>query len=448
MTHINYDFEKVLGRIKPMHAVGQPPFMGKSKKGMRYLSYLKEANIPYARLHDVGGPYGGFVFVDIPNIFRDFDADETLPESYDFTFTDLLIEGLMENDCEPVYRLGVTIENSHDIKAYRIFPPKDIPKWARICEHIVRHYNEGWADGFHYHIKYWEIWNEPDNGIDERTNMMWHGTKEEYFELYRVTSKHLRSCFGETIKIGGYGSSGFYAELSERTKNGAIAMGLTEEPTDWEKRRSYFVIFFKEFLQMVSSEKLPLDFYSHHSYENIKNTLIMQLFVERTLEEYGLSDVEIHLNEWNANAKVEERGTALACATTVGMMCEMQNHRMEMMCFYDARIGHSVYGGLFSPLTYEPMCTWYGFKAFGKLYGLGKQAACSYEQEGLYVLAATDGQRRGTVLANLGEETKISTNLSPSMKAYVIDEEHFFEEVQINVQEFSIQKNQVLYIER
>ena len=28
-----------------------------------------------------------------------------------------------------------------------MLPPKDYAKWARICEHVVRHYNEGWGWG-------------------------------------------------------------------------------------------------------------------------------------------------------------------------------------------------------------------------------------------------------------------------------------------------------------
>ena len=143
--NITATFSKITGKIKPMHAVGQPPFIGSNDK---FFHYLTEAGIPYSRLHDVGGAYGGFRFVDIPNIFRDFDADENLPESYDFTFTDWLITALVKHNVKPFFRLGVTIENYFHMKAYRIYPPKDFDKWARICEHIIRHYNEGWADGF------------------------------------------------------------------------------------------------------------------------------------------------------------------------------------------------------------------------------------------------------------------------------------------------------------
>ena len=140
MTKLIADYSKTLGKIKPMHGIGQPPIYGLPGK---YFHYLTEANVPFSRLHDVGGAYGGFRYVDIPNLFRDFNADENDPANYDFTFTDLLIQELMNVSCKPIFRLGVTIENYFQVRAYRIDPPADFAKWARICEHVIRHYNEG-----------------------------------------------------------------------------------------------------------------------------------------------------------------------------------------------------------------------------------------------------------------------------------------------------------------
>lgn len=132
------DFSKTVDKIKPMHAVGQPPFTGGFYKlDFTPMQILKDANIPFSRLHDVGGAFGSNRYVDIPNIFRDFNAGENDPESYDFAFTDELIKALVEYGIAPYFRLGVTIENQCHIKAYRIHPPKDYGKWARICEHIV-----------------------------------------------------------------------------------------------------------------------------------------------------------------------------------------------------------------------------------------------------------------------------------------------------------------------
>jgi hypothetical protein len=40
-------------------------------------------------------------------------------------------------------------------------PPRDHDHWADICINIIRHYNEGWANGFHLNLDYWHIWEEP-----------------------------------------------------------------------------------------------------------------------------------------------------------------------------------------------------------------------------------------------------------------------------------------------
>ena len=206
-ARVTVDFAQPVGAIKPMHGVGQPPQVGWD---LKMCHYLKEAGVPFSRLHDVGGAYGKNAYVDVPNIFRDFDADENDPKSYSFAFTDYLLKNLVANGVEPFYRLGITIENRVDIQALRTAPPKDPAKWARVCEHIIRHYTEGWANGFKYRIRYWEIWNEPESPMDKPHNgSMWSGSWRQYMELYEVTSKHLKKCFPH-LKIGGYAATGFY----------------------------------------------------------------------------------------------------------------------------------------------------------------------------------------------------------------------------------------------
>lgn len=58
------------------------------------LPELLQAGIPDIRLHDTGGAYGGNCYVDIPNIFPDFNADENDPASYRFEFTDAYFKQL------------------------------------------------------------------------------------------------------------------------------------------------------------------------------------------------------------------------------------------------------------------------------------------------------------------------------------------------------------------
>lgn len=447
--NIQFDFNQKTGRIKPMHGVGQPPFLGVDYS---YFSYLKEAAVPFARLHDVGGAYGGGRFVDIPNIFRDFNADETDPASYDFAFTDTLVSALMEYGCPPIFRLGVTIENQCYIRAYHIHPPKDFGKWARICEHIIRHYNEGWANGFHFGIVYWEIWNEPDNGLPGE-NQMWTGTDEEYFALYDVTAKHLKKCFGSSIKVGGFASSGFYSIFNEPLKFGvpekASSNELSEEMREYAKspRAKHMLTFFFAFFDYMKQHGSPIDFFSWHSYDSVAEVEQIADFVDRCLCDFGFGHVETQLNEWNNAPKKELRGTSFASANAAAMMCAMQNKKTDILCYYDARIGQSVYGGLFNPITYEPFCTYYTFAAFGELYRLGSQAGVSGAQQGVYALAAADGGKHAALIANISEKDAVlSTNLSPAMKGFLLDQEHFLTETDLNPASFVLKQNQVILL--
>lgn len=439
MSTLKVDFNKVKGKIKPIHSVGQPPWMG--LKG-QYLHYLTEAHIPYARLHDMGGAYGGFVYVDIPNVFRDFDADETDPASYDFTFTDILVTKLMESGCKPYYRLGVTIENSVAIKPYRIFPPADFKKWARICEHIIRHYREGWADGFEYDIEYWEIWNECDNMPVPEQNPMWIGTKEQYYELYDIATKHLKACFGDSIKVGGYASSGLYGILNDPTLYG-INLPANTEPIP-EFRNENFMAFFLGFIEYIKAHNCPLDFFSWHSYAGVSNTVVMERFIEKHLEENGFGDVEIHVNEWNNASTLEFRGTSYACATACEMMIRMHGTKCYMMNYYDARLGPSVYGGMFNPMDHKPLCMYYGFKAIGELYALENEVECECDGSSV-CLAAANGDKKGIVIVNVHDDETVECDLS-GMKAYLVDQDHMMSEVEFNGKSIEIKKNQIIYL--
>lgn len=395
--NLKVNFDKVVGRIKPMHGVGQPPFQGTD---FSMFSYLKEAGIPFSRLHDVGGVYGENRWVDIPNLFRHFDADPYDPASYDFTFTDLLVKALMEVGCEPFFRLGVTIENDAKIRSYRLDPPQDFHKWAVICEHVIRHYTEGWADGFTYPIRYWEIWNEPDNYENPEENQMWRGTKEQYYELYGVASKHLKKCFPH-LKIGGYASCGFYALRS------SFVATANSSP-----RYDYFIEFLDGFLAYVKKEHCPLDFFSWHSYDGIQNNCHYARYARRRLDEIGLTETEITCNEWNA--EVKKRGTYLHAATACGMLLAFQDLPLDSAMFYDARLGTSVYGSLFHPLTRKPFPTYDAFVAFHELYRRGEEVELLLSEDApLYAVAAKQGRDGCIVIANpSGEDVPLSLEMN------------------------------------
>ncbi len=407
MSTITSDFSRVTGTTKSMHGVGHPPMSLWTSNSSTHFHFLSEAGIPFSRLHDTGGRYSAGVYVDIPNIFRRFDADENDPANYDFHMTDQVITHLKEQNCEPFYRLGVTIENEPEICRYRIFPPADPAKWARICEHIIRHYNEGWADGFHYGIRYWEIWNEPDShSFDKEQSSMWYGTPEEYFRLYEVTANHLKKCFGDTIRVGGYASCGFY----ERAADPDIA-GLGRLPAT---REEGFIDFFHRFLQWITSpeHKAPLEFFSWHSYADVNETVEMSHYCRRVLTKYGFGDTEDILDEWNPCID-ERRFTHYAAAKVLGMMLAMQKTQTGKLNYYDASMGLMPYSGLFFGDTQKPTPTYFSMMAFNQLYRLKNEIAADSDDALIKVGGATDGKKKTLLIANLHEQaTEVTLDLT------------------------------------
>ncbi|MBQ9780496.1 MAG: hypothetical protein IJW00_06085 [Clostridia bacterium] len=395
MIELKPNFDNPIGKIKPMHAVNNAPMFWTY---CDIFHFLTEAGIPYARLHDTGGIMGGGVFVDVANLFPDFDADPDDPQNYEFGFTDHLLRELTAAKVQPFYRLGCTIENYHpSIGPRRSIPPKDPHKWAVICEHIIRHYNEGWADGYRMGITYWEIWNEPDNEPLIEQNPMWRGTMEEYFTLYEVTATHLKACF-PTLKIGGYASCGFYEIL-----NTAAAA-----QANVSSRTGYFIEFFEKFLTHITGKghEAPLDFFSWHSYSGPEENIRYAAYAREMLDKHGFTETESILNEWNPGT--HRRGT-LADASAVGaMMVAMQNSSVDLLMYYGAML-ESSYGGLFNPITNTPFKAYYAMVAFNRLYELGTQYELCHTSEGgklapgVYGLAAGDGQGKQTILVVNGK---------------------------------------------
>ena len=131
---------QALGAIKPMHGVNNGPVVkkpgGDQVRG-NFEDY-KAARIPLARTHDsINCVSGGAHTCDINAIFPNFDADENDPKNYDFVFTDHYLDNIRRAGTHIFFRLGQTIE--HGPKKYGVLPPKDFGKWARICEHVIRH---------------------------------------------------------------------------------------------------------------------------------------------------------------------------------------------------------------------------------------------------------------------------------------------------------------------
>ncbi len=407
MVNLRFNLEEKSGKFKPLNATNGGPWCvrhdGDSTSGGNNFEAYKEARIPYSRNHDsamyqiYGGPYSH----DIDRIFPVFSADPYLPESYDFANTDEAILVCKEAGTETFFRLGQTIE--HQIKKHGVIPPADFKKWAVICEHIIRHYNEGWADGFQLNIKYWEIWNEPDMG-----DHTWTGTPEQFFDLFAITAKHLKKCFPD-IKVGG---PAFCWKM------------------EW----------LESFLSEMQKREVPMDFFSWHKYCTSPDFMgEYSREMGRLMAKYGYSAAESICNEWNYVENFNERfvpsmdiARGLKGASFVlACECVAQKSPIDMLMYYDTR--PSVMNGVFDILHYTPLKSYYSLAWYGQLYDAVAEVRCENEPEDIYSLCGVDEKGKVTALltyyteANEGESKTVRVDFgkpNASYKIYVTDSEH------------------------
>lgn len=380
MNTITVDFGTPCGKIKPMHAVNNGPLKYRNDQTRHNYDSFKAAHIPFARNHDAAfcADYGGEHTVDVRSIFPDFSADPFDPASYDFVLTDEYLERTMSCGTEIFYRLGSKIE--HEIKKYGTLPPPDFKKWAVICEHIIRHMNEGWANGHHWNIKYWEIWNEADLDPDDSPNKRcWGGTKAQFFEFFETAALHLKKCFPD-LKIGGPALAGNY---------------------NWAT----------DFLRHMSEHNVPLDFFSWHIYCTTPEAMTERIRTYRELlDSFGYTKTESILNEWNyvrgwSDAFIYSVKTIIGikgAAFTASCILEAQNSPLDMLMYYDAR--PSIFNGLWDIYTMEPLKGYYPFVMFSELYRLGGAVAVDNTVNKVSVAAAANNAEQAVMLSHYNDD--------------------------------------------
>ncbi len=414
------DFTKIIGPIKPMHAVNNGPIykFGEQQR-LTNIDAYRDAGIPYARTHDAAfcSTYGGEHTVDIQAIFPDFGADPYNPESYDFDVTDYYLNVIEEGGAKVFYRLGSKIE--HGVKKYGTLPPPDFKKWAVICEHIIRHYTEGWANGFHMDIEYWEIWNEADlhSGTD-KDKTTWGGTEAEFFDLFEIAAKHLKKCFPQ-LKIGG--------------------PALSYPAGKWNQ-------WGVRFLEHMSKKQVPMDFISWHVYGTEAYNMTELLYeMKELIDKYGYANSEFILNEWNyvygwvGEEYLRSMKTIYSlkgAAFTASVMLAMQHTPLDMLMYYDAR--PCGFNGMFKPYTYELLKGYYPFWMFNKLYKLKNEVEAVSEDKCIYICAANSGKSKAVMLTHYIDEIpqdyervkKVPLKLTglkgekTKIKIYCLDEVH------------------------
>lgn len=341
----------ITGRIRRLNGGCLAPPIYSENAGKNIREEFTALRLPITRLHDAPLSNPGLNLVDVPMIFPLFHADHEDPRNYNFKATDDYIQNCIDCGTQVFYRLGVSID--HSFRKYVIDPPADPVKWVEIVSRIIRHYNEGWADGFHHNIIYWEIWNEAEGVSGENLPLrtMWNGSTASYNDFYVQTATLLKARFPH-LKIGGPSHCCWSPEVAEA------------------------------FLDACIANNAPLDFYSYHSYIYAPEKACCRIRKIRAfLDRKGFTQTELHLTEWqylphngfammreNHNTGAEnifqEMKSEMAAAFVACNLCLWQDEPLDMGYLYTVDTSDF---GLFKPFSFLPAKNYFAMKAFGEL---------------------------------------------------------------------------------
>lgn len=203
-----------VGRFQPIYAYfgydeANYTYTSNGTKLIRELAQLSSAPV-YMRTHFLlaTGDGTGALKWGSTNAYTETPDGHSI---YDWTLVDRIFDTYLSNGAKPFVEIGFMPQAlSSKPDPYRptwipgaankeyasgwSYPPRDYHKWGELVYRWVRHSVEKYGQA-EVESWYWEVWNEPDISY-------WHGTIDDYEQLYDYTAAALKRAL-RSARIGG-----------------------------------------------------------------------------------------------------------------------------------------------------------------------------------------------------------------------------------------------------
>ena len=182
----------------------------------------KECDFKYIRFHGL--------LTDDMGVYKEDRAGNA---HYNYQYVDELFDFLLSINVKPFVELGFMpndlASGSKTVFWWKgnITPPKDYAKWDALIKNLVEHWQERYGKN-EVQSWYFEVWNEPN-----LKNLFFSGDMADYFKLYRETANTIKSVSAD-YRVGGPATAG----------------------NAW----------IPELIDFCTTNKVPLDFISTHTY--------------------------------------------------------------------------------------------------------------------------------------------------------------------------------------
>ncbi|MBB2183616.1 xylan 1,4-beta-xylosidase [Lachnospiraceae bacterium MD1] len=307
---------------------------------------------------------GHGLFCDDMAVYRTYEEDGIEKAEYNFSYIDLVFDDYRSMGLKPFVELGFMPKNLASGEQTIFYwkgnttPPKDYQKWADLVIATIKHWISRY--GIDEVITWpFEVWNEPN------LPGFWKGADmEEYFKLYEVTSKAVKSC-DPRIRVGG-----------------PAICGVDDER------------WLRCFLEFCSNNRVPIDFVTRHAYatempERVGHYEYQELrtpkvFMDELRESRKIIDsfpeykgMEMHITEFNTSYTPLNpiHDTNLNAAyvarllSEMGDVCASYSYWTFGDVFEEAGVAYTPFSGCFGLMTNGmiPKPTYWSFSFFSEI---------------------------------------------------------------------------------
>ncbi|HQU85936.1 MAG TPA: hypothetical protein PKY59_22610, partial [Pyrinomonadaceae bacterium] len=231
----------------------------------------------------------GFEYIRFHGLLQDelgvYSEDKTGKPKYNFQYIDAVYDAILDKGMKPFVEFGFMPEKlASGTKTIfwwkgNITPPKDYEKWANLIKALVEHWTARYGEK-EVATWYFEIWNEPNLDI------FFSGTQAEYFKLYDVSVKAVKSV-SKNYRVGGPATAGrgWITETIDFTAKNDV-------PIDFITTHDYGVkgIGFDGH----GNQKLFLDTSSEAIIAGVRE-------VRQKIKESAKPNLPLHYTEWSAS---------------------------------------------------------------------------------------------------------------------------------------------------
>ncbi len=328
-------------------------------------------------------------------LFPDETADPLDPASYRFDEFDLYAKAVRSIGAEFLWEAQYVIgkkglsrargrRRRTGIPHLKVVPRGEMEKWTTVCVQVLRHLNDGWADGHHLGVRTVEFINEPFMGSPELAYS--RDAPERCWECYAAFARAIKA-YDSKIKV--------------------FAPSLTDADMRYPR-----VNLLESFLDYVAERGVPLDYLTWHAYlPEPASYLKIARRIGEALDRRGkrLAHVRVANTEWDARSP----GAAHAAHNVSTLIYFQDAPRMDYAVRYrgDARSDRIRAPRSASVIAArgEPSLAYYGFLA------MARQREMTPER----VAAAGNDGRAFAVLAGRAEDgSAVSVLVSDMHSAY------------------------------